>query len=302
MFLPDKYENYSYTKIEVPLVLKKSPSDYEDIRYYLDVNEDNYFQENCYIGLNKINEVSFKRINKADCEKGTLAKWQLEMIINGGKSEEEVIAILNQLCTILSFKFAKYYRQFQYCGFEGFSYERMNIQRKYAYKDEVFSSEAFSMYCDLEASEVSVIENKIFNLPRNPVSKDLNMNYQKLKIAFLRALKCKDKISRYILLYYLFEIMYETSEYKLLKENYKPISDKEDRNDKRSIILYQYLQQEFNLNEYSSYGEKFLLKADILKEIILARNDLTHRGDSTKISELMYKHMLPILQKVVRKL
>lgn len=38
------YEQYSYTKIIVPITLRESPSDYDELSYYLDVNEDDFRQ------------------------------------------------------------------------------------------------------------------------------------------------------------------------------------------------------------------------------------------------------------------
>ena len=116
------------------------------------------------------------------------------------------------------------------------------------------------------------------------------------------ALRCKDKISRYILLYYLFEIMYATPQYQQLKNNFKPTSVTINNNKKRSLILFQYLQQEFDLNEYPSLGKTVTLTAGTLEEIIISRNDLTHRGDQSKVSGLMYNHLIPILQEILRKL
>ena len=67
------------------------------------------------------------------------------------------------------------------------------------------------------------------------------------------------------------------------------------------MILFRYLQQEFNLSEYPSLGKTVILDAGTLEEIIKTRNDLTHRGDQSKVSNLMYNHLIPILQEVMRK-
>ena len=70
----------------------------------------------------------------------------------------------------------------------------------------------------------------------------------------------------------------------------------------RSMILFQYLQQEFDLNEYPSLGKTVILDVGALEEVINTRNDLTHRGDQSKVSGLMYNHLIPMLQEVLRKL
>ena len=301
MFFTDNYEQYAYTKIIVPITLSKSPSDYDDMAYYLDANIDDYFQENCYIGTHKLDELKISRVRKADYEQDHTAEWKLEIILCGGKSEEEVIAILDELCIAFSLKYVRYFKYFQHSGFEGFSYDRMHLERRYAFQDKVFTDEALSMYCGvIQVKTISSIDNKVFKLPKK--SKKNNEYSNRLSSAFLEALKCKDKISRYILLYYLFEIMYETPEYQALKERYKSVYGKEQCKKDRNVILLQYLQQEFNLTQYSSFEKSVVLDAETLELIIKTRNDLTHRGDPTKVSSLMYNHLLPILREVIAKL
>lgn len=301
MFIATNCGQYSYTKITVPIKLLKSPSDFDDSIYYLDIIGDDFSQEQCYIGTQKVEELKILRLKEADCEHDQIAEWKLEMIVSGGKTEEEIIMILNELCTEFSLKYIRYYKYFQNSGFEGFSFDRFHLERRYAYEDKVFSDDAMSLYCGpIEIKTRSAIERKVFKLPKKAKSK--NEYKDKLTDAFLEALKCKDKISRYILLYYLFEIMYGTDEYQLLKENYKSTYGKEQCKKDRNIILFQYLQQEFDLKEYSSLGKTVMLDADTLETIIKTRNDLTHRGDQSKVSSLMYNHLLPILQEVMRKL
>lgn len=301
MFLIDNYEQYSYTKIIVPIELLKSPSDYNDIEYYLDVNVDNFYEESCFIGTKEIEEMKLTRMKVVDCEHNCKAEWKLEMIVNGGKGEDEIIAILDDLCISFSLKFIRYYKHFQHCGFEGFSYERLHLEVKYAYEDKVFKDNACNMYCgSFEMKTISSIDNIVFKLPKQ--SKRCNVYKNQLIDALLEALRCKDKVSRYILLYYLFEIMYGTAEYQALKERYESIYGKHRCKKDRNVILFQYLQQEFNLKEYSSLGKKVKLDKIILKKIIETRNDLTHRGDFSKVSILMYNHLLPILREVIIKM
>lgn len=301
IFVATNCEQYSYTKITVPIKLLKSPSDYDECIYYLDIIGDDFSQEQCYIGTQKIEELKIIRLKEADCEHNQLAEWKLEMIVYGGKTEEEIISLLDDLCTEFSLRFIRYYKYFQNSGFEGFSYDRFHLERKYAYEDKIFSENAMSMYCgSIEMKTRSAIERKVFKLPKKAKSK--NENKDKFTDAFLKALRCKDKISRYILLYYLFEIMYATPQYQQLKNNFKSTSGTINSDTKRSLILFQYLQQEFDLNEYPSLGKTVILNAGTLEEIIKTRNDLTHRGDPTMVSTLMYNHLLPILQEVIRKL
>lgn len=301
MFVATNCEQYSYTKITVPIKLLKSPSDYDDSIYYLDIIGDDFCQEQCYVGTQKIEKLKIIRYKEVDCEHDQIAEWKLEMTICGGKTEEEIIAILNTLCTEFSLKFIRYYKYFQHSGFEGFSYDRLHLERKYAYDDKMFSDNAMSMYCgQIEMKTRSAIERKVFKLPKK--AKPKNEYKEKLTDAFLKALKCKDKISRYILLYYLFEIMYGTEEYQALKEKYKSTYGKEQCKKDRNKILLQYLQREFGIKEYSALGKTVMLNAETLEAIIHTRNDLTHRGDTAMVSNLMYNHLLPILQEVMRKI
>lgn len=300
MLFIDNYEQYSYTKIIVPITLQESPSDYDELSYYLDVREDDVYQKDRYVGKQKIEEMKISRVENADCEHNRIAMWRLEMIIQGGKNEEEVITILNDICVVFSLKFIQYYKFFEHCGFAGFSYDRMRLERKYAYEDRNFSEDAFSMYCrPPEIKTCSTIDNKIFKLYKK--AKPENEKKKQYTSAFLVAMQCRDKISRYILLYYLFEIMYATNEYQALKEKYKSAYGKERCKIDRNVILFQYLEQEFDLKEYSSLGKSIMLDAKTLDEIINTRNDLTHRGDLSKVSILMYHHMIPILQEVIKR-
>lgn len=301
MFIATNCEQYSYTKISVPIKLLKSPSDFDGSSYFLDIIGDDSSQEQCYIGTQKVEELKILRLKEADCEHDQIAEWKLEMIVSGGKTEEEIIMILNELCTEFSLKYIQYYKYFQNSGFEGFSFDRFHLERRYAYEDKVFSDDAMSLYCGpIEIKTRSAIERKVFKLPKKAKSK--NEFRDKLTDAFLVALRCKDKISRYVLLYYLFEIMYATPQYQQLKNNFKPTSGTINSDTKRSLILYQYLRQEFALNKYPSLGKTVILDAGTLEKIIITRNDLTHRGDQSKVSNLMYNHLIPILQEVMRKL
>ena len=301
MFIATNCGQYLYTKITVPIKLLKSPSDYDDCIYYLDIIGGDFSQEQCYIGTQRIEELKILRLKEADCEHDQIDEWQLEMIVYGGKTEEEIIALLDELCIEFSLRFVRYYKFFQNSGFDGFSYDRFHLERKYAYEDKVFSDNAINMYCNsIEMKTRSAIERKVFKLPKKTNSK--NEYKDKLTDAFLKALKCKDKISRYILLYYLFEIMYGTDEYKELKKQYeesvphggglKNKCNKNSGDKKRSIILFRYLQQKFNLKQYSSLGKTIILDAETLEKIISTRNDLTHRGDQSKVSGLMYNHLM----------
>ena len=65
MFIATNCGQYSYTKITVPIKLLKSPSDFDDSIYYLDIIGDDFSQEQCYIGTQKVEELKIIRLKKA---------------------------------------------------------------------------------------------------------------------------------------------------------------------------------------------------------------------------------------------
>lgn len=102
-------------------------------------------------------------------------------------------------------------------------------------------------------------------------------------------------------MYYLFEIIYETDEYKDLKVQYENslINGKKNAHTKRSEILYQYFSKIVGLTEYSCIMDEFVISAEILEQIILVRNNITHRADTSQIHKILYEHLIPILQQTL---
>ena len=307
---PEDYSNFKYTKINVPITLNECPSDHKSSSYLLDVNCNSFSQQNCYIGTQKIERLTIQRAEKADASNSqTFAKWKVELEIAEVKTEDEVIEILDKLCDMLSIAFIKEYGAFQHSGFEGFSYRTMDVRRRYTGEDGRYGDTVFNRYCGMVSTRnISIVQQNIFTLPES--IKDKPEKYIELEKAFLTAMKSRDEVSRYILLYYMFELMYDTDEYDNLKKNYKQVnktfevSDEDDKfrksNKKRSELLYQYLHQVFGIVEYSHFSQTYALNPEILFKIITVRNDLAHRADKTNVNAIMYGHMLPILQSVLR--
>lgn len=296
------YKNYKYTKIQVPITLNKCPSDHEDSAYYLDVKCDYLSQQNCYIGAQKIERVDIRRIRAADSTGETVApQWNIEIVIAEVKTEDEVIKILDELCYVLSLACARCHNWFQYSGLSGFSCRSMDIKRSYATEDQVFGDVDFNHRCGyIEMHALNKLPEDVFVFPKLEASR--SELFRKLDKAFLTAMNGSDAVSRYILLYYLFEIMYDTDEYKNLKSAYEAnsVNVEKDANKKRSELLCQYLQQEFGVTEYRHFDKRSALTPNTLFDIIKTRNDLTHRADTSKVTEMMYHHMLPILQCVLK--
>ena len=307
---PEDYSNFKYTKINVPITLNECPSDHKSSSYLLDVNCNSFSQQNCYIGTQKIERLTIQRAEKADASNSQIfAKWNVELEIAEVKTEDEVIEILDKLCDMFSIAFIKEYGTFQHSGFEGFSYRTMDVRRRYTGEDGRYGDTVFNRYCGMVSTRnISIVQQNIFTLPES--IKDKPEKYIELEKAFLTAMKSRDEVSRYILLYYMFELMYDTDEYDNLKKNYKQVnktfevSDEDDKfrksNKKRSELLYQYLHQVFGIVEYSHFSQTYALNPEILFKIITVRNDLAHRADKTNVNAIMYGHMLPILQSVLR--
>ena len=299
---PEDLQTFKYTKIKVVLELSACPSDHENRCYFLDVNCNYLCQENCYIGSQKVERIEIQRISASKTTVRTIApRWDVEILIAEAKAENEVLILLDELCRSLSLACGKFHDSFQYSGLSGFTYRNMDVRRSYASEDVIFGDSDFNQYCSpVKIRSLETLPAQVFALPQterteSPLVRQLND-------AFLTAMKSRDAISRYILLYYLFEIMYLTPQYQRIKaasEEASPPKVRKEANQKRSELLCQYLQQEFGIQEYESFGQHFCLSPNILCEIIKTRNDLAHRADNSKVSKMMYHHLLPILQCVL---
>ncbi|WP_343208791.1 hypothetical protein [Anaerolentibacter hominis] len=285
-------DNISYTKIEVILSLEECPSDWENNFYFIDVAVDAFSQQDCYIREQKVEEIHIRRVENYSKEEMKAPQWRVELIVTEFKTEEQTIQIVEDLCEILSANCAMEDSFYQQRGMYGFSYQSMDIKRSYAGPEMIFNEVDINGYGSIEMTCISTIKENIFKLPDIPIVQSTLS--QRLKKAFLAGIKSKDVVSRYILLYYLFEIMFDTPEYQALKMTYS--SSK-----KRDVILYEYLTQKFGELKYTVRGQEFVLDADILSRIIKARNDLTHRADLSNVHELMYGHLIPVLQVIIKK-
>lgn len=301
MLIINDYSNFRFTKIQAPITLKKCPSDSDCSEYYIDISQNSFTQENCYIGDQFVEEIRINRITGTG-NRGSMIEpqWLVEMIIPAMKTEEEATQIIDNLCEILTLHCVQWYEP-QYSGIAGFSCRSIEIKRSYAVKDKVFGDIDMNRYGDVSMNALSTIQANIFELPTEQKAQTPLAGI--LKKALLDALKSRDEISRYILSYYLFEIMYSTAEYQVLKDTcekkWKNQGCHIEGNEKRSKILYQYLIQSFSLKEYSFFNEISVLTPQILCEIIKTRNDLTHRADRSKTTHMLYHHLLPILQQIV---
>lgn len=297
MVFLDDYSEFAYTKIQVPITLEKCPSDREGEESYIDVVVDHYAQQNCYIGEQRVLEFHVERQGARQAGAMRESTWLVTIILPGPKTEDEVIPILDDLCRGISLRCALCFEMFQYCGLGGFSYRNYEVKRSYAKADHIFGDIDFNHYCGyLGTQRKNSMANNVFALPERKLQ--TVPLYDRFCTAFMKALKCRDGISRYILLYYLFEIMYSTNEYRRIKERYRA-AGKPERS-YRSEILYEYIRQTARLESYNTFEGPVQLKSETLNKIITVRNNLTHRADDSEISKLMYSHLLPILQQFIK--
>lgn len=298
IYIEDK--QYKYTKIKTEIILNKCPSDYKNVEYYLDVAHDDCQLNQCYIGEQFVESIRIKRKKGHNNQSNMVEpKWSVEIVVSEGKTEEEAIQLLNEFCEILSLNWAQNYELFQNHGFCGFSFEGVPVECRYAMEDGVFNEADFNGYY---TSITSVKANATMqtNIFEFPMTKKIGSpTLQKLNKAFLRALRSQDIETRYILLYYLFEIIYDETAYQEIKAEYEKTASKK-RDEKRSEILYRYLKS-IEVENYISIGKKEVpIDAKILYKIIRTRNDLVHRADTSQIFQVMYHHLIPILQQVLR--
>lgn len=300
VFIEDEeYKQYNYTKIKTEIILNKCPSDYKNAEYYLDIAHDDCRLNQFYIGEQFIDSLRIERTKNHNNQSNMVEpKWSVEIVISEGKTEEEAIELLNELCEILSLNLAQNYKFFQNHGFYGFSFETSRVECRYAMEDGVFSKADFSgHYVSIANAETNVtIQTNIFEFPMT--KKIGSPTLQKLNKAFLRALRSQDIETRYVLLYYLFEIIYDGAAYQKIKAEYEKTASKKG-DEKRSEILYRYLKS-IGVKNYIFAEKKITLDAEILYKIIRTRNDLVHRADTSQIFQVMYHHLIPIFQQVLR--
>lgn len=294
--------NYS-TEISCSLFLNEAPSDFEDSSYLFEIinnDYDDYRQRNVYVKDWFVTEIIFCHIKGSD-ETTRKSEWGVTATLPDKLSDSQVITFLNDLCNQISYQ-CMMKATCQHSGFVGFSYSPVSIQIFYV--DENNHKGPNTYYgCGISlAMKQTLSIEDCFALPSE--KKTLSPTTLKMQDAFLAAMRSRDPVARYILLYYLFEIIYTTSSYKKCKQYYlegkKEKSKDADRN--RGAILFSYLYDNLGIQEYHFYGEQHILKADILVQIIKSRNDLVHRADQSMIEQLMYEHMIPIIKEVLKKM
>ncbi len=234
--------------------------------------------------------IHIHRIGKRNKGVFEAPKWQITIVINETLKEEQSHDLLDSLCGYLTLQCAKKSRIFHNNGLSGFSYQYMDIKRQYAVEINNFSDVDFNS-CGgaFHMQRYTTLPKELFFLPQEAGKKaELQLRIEEGLVA---ALKCGDAISRYLLLYYLFEIIYATEDYQTTGKLH-PGYD-------RAKLLYCYLHDTMGLVEYKDFDKNVELTDGIIRDIIRVRNDLTHRANTKEISNMMYHHLLPILQEIL---
>lgn len=289
MLIINDYSKFCFTKIEAVIFLDKCPSDVKENEYWLDIDVASYSGDSCFVGKQKVEHIQVCKNHNKDSS----AKWNLMMVIEKPLCETEVHNILARYCDVLSRKCAQIVL-FQDHGFSGFSFDPLSVRRFY-------SSDGIS-YTDYDCVRVGSVQfttktrisENMFSLPQYELT--LDPLKEELENAYMVALKSKDIVARYILMYYVFEIIYQSNSW----GKYASSAKLKDGKHWRYMALQEYFEAEFRVFEYSSFGNKYTITSDIFEQIIMVRNDLTHRADQSKIRNLLYYHLIPIIQAVLK--
>ena len=289
MLIISDYSQFRFTKIEAVVFLDECPSDVKENEYWVELDVDSYSEDSCFIGNQKVEHIQVCRNSNKDSS----AKWNLMMVIEKSLCETEVHSILAMYCDIISRKCAQSVL-FQDYGFSGFSFDPLSVRRFY-------SSDGIS-YTDYDCVRVGLVKfsskNKIresvLSLPKHEITTDPLK--EELARAYMIALKSKDIVARYILMYYLLEIIYKSNSW----GKYANSAKLKDGKRWRYLALQEYFESEFHICEYSSFGKNHTITSDIFEQVITVRNDLTHRADQSKIRNLLYYHLIPIIQAVLK--
>lgn len=291
--------------------------------YLLNITIPDFEKYNCFIGNQKVHNINFKNIvdktnDPSDISRDDETSWIVDIDIE----EQEIKTIfpntewyrvpdkiLKTLCQELTLRSIIECTYLDGHGFNEFSYRLISNQK-------IGGSESELSICDIanwkeisnliSTCDLTVIpdfwESNICPKPDSLIGL--------IERQFLRAMVAGDSISRFLLLYVIFEEIYKDPKYQQLKKAWESQNLHKKANEKRAELLLKWLGNECSIKEYSfcnpcdrSDIEKFYTKKltkDTLLKIIDARNNLFHRGTSMNISDIMYFDMIPIIIKLIQ--
>lgn len=290
MEIISNYGQYNFTKIEATIYLEECPSDVKENEYWVDIATDTYTQEACYIDNQRIEHIRIQRNLET---KEHNVSWKTTVFVAKSICETESLVLLSSYCAILSKKCAMNIA-FQDYGFVGFRVDPLSIRRYYSVDGTAYTDSDCARVGMVHFAATNKLHENVFALPKQRESKEPFRD--KLLNSYMVALRSKDIVARYILLYYLIELISESKEWNQYKDN-AIIADKKQW---RYIALNEYFLNEFGVQGYSSFGKIYSLSPDVFKQIVDVRNDLAHRADQSKIRNVLYNHFIPILQAALK--
>lgn len=290
MVVIDDYSQYKYTRIIATITLDECSADRYNERHYVDVNLDTYIQDQCFIGDQYIEKLSVDKVFNGD---ERTPQWTISIVVSRCLLEPEIHVLLNKYCDTISLICSKQLSLQNY-GFKGFSFRLFDVCRQYSEDGVRYSDYDLPTIGEVDMSTTTTITHNIFTMPQSQVC--LSPLMTQFREAYMIALRSTDIVARYILSYYIFEIIFGTAEWLQYVANAKA---HKTSNHWKAEALSEYIKQEFSVHEYTWFGRKNTLSADILEQIINVRNDLTHRSDQSQIARMLYPHLIPILQAIL---
>ena len=287
------FSKYNYTKITVPIYMLECPSDDMGERHFVNVHIDTHTQSNCTVGNRFVESISIERIIEAD---KSSAKWRLSMIVPEVLDEQAIFDLLRNFCAIISKQCSIYV----YCasnGFRGFGFNQIDVHKYYSEDGITYTGNNDFRVGLGEITIRSTVVQNVFEI-KECDSRPLLL--QRIEDAYVSALKGGDMVSRYILLYRVIELIKGTEEiksYRAQAENTlksQGISTKEWQ----SLAICEFIKNEFGVSEYCN---GILLTTEIVKQIIIVRNNMAHESDLTLVRRMLYDHFIPIVQAILRK-
>lgn len=319
--------------------------------YLLNITIPDFEKDNCFIGNQKIEKIIFHQINGASKLKGTSEikrsnevksssissvseeKRQSWMVYINIKTEFQVNEwgsctanlaklfdeILKMLCQELTLKSAIELTYLDKHGINEFSYRILGCTNCNKPESKMIIGDKFVLN-----ENVKTISNCDINVNPNFLDVRNQPDYftKTIESDFIRAMGAADGISRFILLYVIFEEIYKTNSYQNLKQKWEltQISPKsidntnknsnKDSNSKRAKLLLEWFTTECRITEYlcanpdATQEVKNQLTKSLTENVLLAiiktRNDLFHRGDLSKVYTLMYCDLIPIILKLIQ--
>ncbi|OBR90717.1 hypothetical protein CLRAG_33650 [Clostridium ragsdalei P11] len=288
----DDLQKYNYTKIFCVIELKNNiNNNCENYKSYFDICIDKFQQENCYIGLIHIEKFNMEKIKKLNIEKKDYSQWNLEIAINEAIKWTKCYDLVCDYCKCLSF-FTSLELDINNSGTAIFTCDYFNLDVSYGINEGIFIAKALCEYAKIYGSETLTIKQVNTTLPKQQFDID-NISF------FIEATSKHDDISKYILLYYFFEKIYESKDFKKAKCDLEKKLGHELKVTKyRAKILFYYLQSKRIYDYKCHFQTKNICEKDI-EDIIITRNNIVHDLNTKEMHTVLYEKLLPIIKAIL---